>query len=328
MFCYMSMAKKISKPDCFLLVLTGFTCNNNCVICSVKGKEKNHPDRGFDAIAADLRQGAGEGYGSVEFTGGEPSIRRDALELVALARELGYETIAMSTNGRLFSYGEFCRKIIGAGLNKITFSLLGPTDKIHDAVTRTPGTFTQIVAGIKNAQKYDHVHINISSVISRLNYKNLAGFGKFIVDLGVKQWYLLDLIPDGSAKAFYTRLVVRLKDLYNEFNSLADTAERFKEFGFFDFPFCLFTPEMRNKTNAVFVNAKTRDDTNLQVGYDPKRISVDKRGKYRDAHRINIKICARCRYYKECGGIWKEYLDLYGEDEINKLVIKNKCLSV
>lgn len=308
-----------------LLVLTGFTCNNNCIVCSIKDKEKNYPDRIFGDLVKDLQLGIEKGFRGVEFTGGEPSIRCDIVDLVAKARELGYETIAMSTNGRLFSYKRFCDNIVGAGLNKVTFSLLGPTAAIHDAVTRTPGTFQQILAGIKNVQEYGHVHINVSSVISNLNYKNLVFFGQFIASIGIKQWYLLDLIPDGNAKVFYPRLAVRLKDLYNELKDLTVIADKFKEFGFFDFPYCLFESSLRENKKAVFVNAKMRQETNHQVGYNPKRIVVDKSGKYRDAYRINIKICAQCRYYKECGGIWKEYLDLYGCDEIAELAGKNRC---
>ncbi|MFH0891603.1 MAG: radical SAM protein [Candidatus Falkowbacteria bacterium] len=322
----MPMAKEINSHKRSLLILTGFTCNNNCLICSIRGKEKGNPDRGFRYIAEDLRRGAEDGYEDVEFTGGEPTIRGDIADLTREAVKLGYKTIALSTNGRLFSYEGFSDLIIAAGLNKVTFSLLGPTEKIHDAVTRTPGSFAQMTAGIKNLQKNKNVRINISSVISRLNYKNLPDFGKFIIELGVKRWYLLDLIPDGNARLFYPRLAVKLEDLYNEFSGLKEIAGYFDELGFFDFPPCLFEEEFRNEKNIVFINTKKRADMSRQVGYDPERVKADKNGKYHDVYRINVGICGRCRYYKECGGIWKEYLDTHGEKEVSDLAAKNKCL--
>lgn len=307
-----------------LLVLVGFTCNNNCIMCSIK--DKDYPDRKFTEIFKDLEKGNKQGYKTVEFSGGEPTIRKDIVNIINSAKKLGYQTIAFSTNGRLFSYDKFCHELIEAGLNKITFSLLGPSAEIHDSISRAPGSFDQIIRGIKNIQKYPSVHINVSSVISKLNFFDLKKFGNYILSLSVKNWYLLDLIPDGNTKKFYKNLVVKLNDLEKELNSLSSLGNKFDEFGFFDFPLCLFSCELRKKQNACFVNAKMREESSLQVGYGSTRISKDKQGVYTDAYRINIDICAKCLYHKECGGVWKKYLDLYGEDEVIKLAKRNKCL--
>jgi len=309
-----------------LIVLTGFSCNNNCIICSVKDKMVNYPDRSFEDLCNELKKGIKNGFNWVEFTGGEPTIRSDIIKLVETAKELGYQKIAFSTNGRLFSYNEFCQKIIQAGLNKITFSLLGPDKKIHDSISRTPGSFTEIIKGIKNVQQFSDIHINISTVISKLNYKSIKSFGRFIISLGVKNWYLLDLIPDGNAKKFYPDLVVRLNNLSKELNGLVEISDNFNEFGFFDFPLCIFSPELRSKTNACFVNAKMRLETSQQVGYNPKRIELDSEGIYRDVYRENTGICRKCKYYKNCGGIWNNYLNLFGVKEVVKLAKKNNCL--
>ena len=309
-----------------LLVLTGFSCNNNCVVCSVRTKQQFYPDRDYNEIVKDLEQGINNGFNWVEFTGGEPTIRKDIIQLVSKAKSLGYQKIAFSTNGRLFSYQKFCDQIIQAGLNKITFSLLGPERKIHEAITRTPGSFEEIIKGIKNVQRHHDIHLNISSVISRFNYKNLKKFGKFIQSLGIKQWYLLDLIPDGNAQIFYDSLVVRLPELSRELNTLVDIVNGFKEFGFFDFPLCLFSLELRNKKNICLVNAKMRLETSQQVGYNPKRIEISNEGVYQDVYRENIDTCKKCRYYKECGGIWRAYLERYGGIEIQDLAKKHGCL--
>ncbi|MDD2753125.1 MAG: radical SAM protein [Candidatus Portnoybacteria bacterium] len=310
-----------------LLVLVGFSCNNNCLMCSIRGKEKFYPDRTHHDLIGDLKQGREEGFNGVEFTGGETTLRRDIFDLVAAAKDIGYQTIALSTNGRLLGYPDFCQKIVAAGLNKVTFSLLGPDKKTHEALTRVPGSFGEILAGIENIKKFPPVHLNISSVISRLNHKSLEKFGAFVRGLGVKHWYLLDLIPDGNAKKFYDILAVRLAELAKELNSLASIAGDFKELGFFDFPLCVFSPEIRSLKNVCLVNAKKRAETSYQVGYDPKRIEKNEEGIFADAYRENIAICAGCRYYKECGGIWREYLNRYGGAEIKKLAAKHGCLN-
>jgi len=304
----------------------GFSCNNNCLMCSVKGKDEFFPDRSYHDLVGELKRGREEGFSLVEFTGGEVTIRRDVVNLVSAAKKLGYQKIALSTNGRLFSYDKFCQQIIDAGLNKVTFSLLGADKKTHEALTRTPGSFDEIITGIKNVQSFPDIHLNISSVVSRLNYKPIKKFGYFVQSLGVKHWYLLDLIPDNNAKKFYNVLVVRLLELSRELNNLNELAPEFNEFGFFDFPFCLFSSAMRKRQNICLVNAKARIETSQQVGYASKRIEIDEEGKYNDVYRQNVDICRRCQYDKECGGIWRNYLERYGDAEVKKLAIKHGCL--
>tara|TARA_Y100000031_G_C8241257_1_gene395805 strand:+ start:195 stop:1184 length:990 start_codon:yes stop_codon:yes gene_type:complete len=313
------------NSDRTLLVLIGFSCNNNCIVCSVRPKRHSYPDRSYQEVVKDIKQGRKNGFNRIEFTGGETTIRKDIIQLVAQAKKQGYQQIGLSTNGRLFSYQKFCQEIIKAGLNRITFSLLGFKAETHNAITRTPGSFDEIIAGMKNVQKFPKAHINISSVISKLNFRHLEEFGKFIHSLGVRQWYLLDLIPDGHAKTHYRTLVVRLNDLYKELNSISKIADDFEEFGFFDFPYCLFKPALRKRKNVCLVNAKMRVEISKQIGYNPERISVNKQGSYTDVYRLNIDICKKCKFYKECGGVWKPYLNLYGPEEIISLSKKNNC---
>jgi len=319
--------KKAINRNKSLLMLTGFSCNNNCVVCSVKSREQFYPDRSLEELILELAKKREEGFDHVEFTGGEPTIRRDIVLLVEAAKKLGYKKIALSTNGRLFRYPKFRDQIIEAGLNKITFSLLSHEQKIHDSITRTRGSYDEVIAGIKSMVGDSNIHVNISSVICRFNYKDLKKFGQFVQQLGVKQWYLLDLIPDGNAKKFYDSLSVPLPVLSRELNNLIALSRGFLEFGFFDFPLCLFSPQARSLNNICLVNAKMRSQTTQQVGYNPKRIRRQPGGNFEDSYRINVDICKKCKYYKECGGIWREYLQKYGDKEIAFFAKKNKCLS-
>lgn len=309
-----------------LLVLTGFTCNNNCLVCSVGEKRCAFPDREFAQIEDDLKNGRLDDFTEVEFTGGETTIRKDITDLVGRAKELGYKKVSLSTNGRLFSYDDFTKKIIEAGLDKVTFSLLGSNEKVHNAVTRTPGSFQEIVQGIKNVKKYEKVEIKVSTVLSQINFQDLENLAELIISLGVKHWYLLDLIPDGNAEKNYSGLVVGLKDLNQEIKKLNKQTNKFTELGFFDFPFCIFTKEMRELNNVIFVNTKKRGETAEQVGYNPDRIILDKKGDYVDKHKTHVTICGQCQYHDECGGVWKDYLKLFNKEEISNLAKENNCL--
>lgn len=311
-----------------LVLLTGFSCNNNCAICSVRERQNVYSDRSKEELISDLKKGRQNGFDYVEFTGGEPTIRKDFLELAGEAKKMGYQVIAISTNGRLLSYPEFCLKAVRAGVNKITFSLLGPDGRTHEAITRSPGSFDQIIEGIKNVQKFKNVHVNVNSAVCRLNYRTLKALGETVLSLGIKKWFLLDLIPDGNAKSFYENLLVRRIPLSRQLNSLVGLCDKFDEFGLADFPVCLLAPVLRKKPNLCLFNAKRRENTIQQIGYDSSvdRIKQNESGIYKDIYRVNGKICKQCIFFHECGGLWQEYLNKFGEEEIKILAKKNQCL--
>lgn len=309
-----------------LLVLCGFSCNNNCIVCSLKDRQEFYPDRITEEIMKDISEARKKGFNAVEFTGGEPTIRKDIIDLVAYAKKIGFETIALSTNGRMLSYAPFAKKIIDAGLNKVSFSLLGSNEKVHNSISRTPGSFKEIVSGIKNVKKNPDVCINISSVISSLNVKDLKKLALFVLSLGVRNWYLLDLIPDGNAQKNYSVLAIKPEILRLELNSLQKVSAKFKEIGFFDFPLCLFEKRFLKLPNAKFINAKQRLETSLQVGYNPNRTHTDQNGVYVDFYKEHLKICPKCKFYQECGGIWKNYLKVFGGEKFAEMADKNECI--
>lgn len=316
-----------TKKDKTLVIITGFSCNNNCIMCSLRPGSGKMQNASTQELTERLKRGREESYEKVEFSGGEPTIRPDIYDLINEAKVLGYETIALSTNGRFFSYKEHGSKLLKAGLNKITFSLLGSKNTIHDAIARTPGSFDQIISGIQNVKKHGGVHVNVSTVISKMNYKDLNYMAKLLAELGVENWYLLDLIPDGNANKNYAQLVVGIKKLSEEFLKLDSEINNFKSIGFFDFPFCIFSEKIRNNSKVLFINSKQRNETSKQVGYNSKRITIKQDGKYEDIYRENVAVCEECKYFNECGGVWKRYLNKFGDSEINILAKNNNCLN-
>lgn len=322
------MTDKLNRSEKLWLVMTGFSCNNNCAMCTTKPKAKNYSDRKTEEIIKDLIKGREKQYKKVEFTGGEPTIRPDILDLIIKAKHLNYEQIALSTNARMFSYDSFCRKIIKAGLNRVTSTLSAHNSRLGQAVSRTPDSFEQTVQGIKNILKYHYVGVSVNTVLMRVNYKYLYQIGDFIHDLGVQLWHVLDLIPDGYGKDFYNIFSVKATDLSESFDKLKDLIKKFDRITFFDFPLCIFSPFLRENKKICLITTKRRTIIGEQIGYTAERFKKSKAGFYKDIHKRRIKICQRCKFVKDCGGIWRNYLDLYGEQEIKYLAVKHSCLEV
>lgn len=319
-------SKTISKSAPIWLVMTGFSCNNNCVMCSTRPKAKNYPDRSTEEIIKDLREGKKRDYLRVEFTGGEPAIRPDILDLIKIAKGLGFKEVALSTNARMFSYKGFCLKTIENGLTRLTFTLNAHQTRLGDAICRTPGAFDQTLQGVRNVLEFPQITISANTVLFQLNYQYLGQIGEFIHNLGIPTWNILDLIPDGYAKDFYQRLAVKMTDLSSKLNSLKDIIKNFRVVSFFDFPLCLFAPDLRENPSTHFITAKGRIEIEKQVGYQPKRFEKSANNFYEDIHKKRAKICQNCKFSQFCGGVWKDYLNLYGVKEIEYLTKKHRCL--
>lgn len=111
-------------------------CNLSCTYCLPEGfpewyRHKARLDRqDIDTLLRGFRR---LGFRKVRLTGGEPTVHQDCLATVALARKLGYERIAMTTNGLLMHDLD---KWVDAGLNQLNVSLDALDADRFEAVTK------------------------------------------------------------------------------------------------------------------------------------------------------------------------------------------------
>jgi MoaA/NifB/PqqE/SkfB family radical SAM enzyme len=319
--------KNQSSQGNVLLVVTGWSCNNNCLLCSTVANRSVNRKTG--EIIADLKKGFEKGYRIIEFIGGEVSIRPDFLFLVSSAKKIGFNDIRLTTNGRRFSYSDFIQKAVEAGLKVAAFSLYGHNGTLHNGVTRTPGSFKQCVQGIKNALTYPELEVIVNTVVSKFNYQSLEQIAQFLRNLGIKEWHLLELLPDGRAEKIYDKISVNYQTLSPYLNKALKQSKYFKKIDVFDFPFCLFEPEIFKIGNIVFFTPRHRFEDISQVGFKPVRVKkkkIDGQVIYQDKYKLKPAICQKCRYFHECGGLSKPYFKKYQDKEIKKLAAKYRFI--
>jgi MoaA/NifB/PqqE/SkfB family radical SAM enzyme len=255
-----------------------------------------------------------EKFGCVEFLGGEPTIRRDFLDLVAHAKRMGYKDISLATNGRMFSYESFTKAAASAGLSQVTFSLFGNTSKLHDATTRTRGSYDQLISGIKKTVRHlGSDAVEICTVVTKLNVKELKKIGELLASLGVSYWKILALLPEGGAVKFYKNLAPDLCSLSASFDDLMTVSARLRSIVFRDFPLCVFSKKTNKSKKFI---KSVRYDERIE-GYNPAKAKVED-GK--DDYRMRFSACRRCLNTGVCKGIWKEYYKIYGEETINNQI--------
>ena len=109
------LARRLAPPDSSKVIVNlTYRCNNRCVFCAV-GDRPSQDARLPDVLAA-LKRYRDRGYRLLDIDGGEPTLHQDLLAVVAAARELGYERVALITNGRRMAYAAYARGIARAVL--------------------------------------------------------------------------------------------------------------------------------------------------------------------------------------------------------------------
>ena len=173
-------------------------CNSDCMFCL----DAETPRGRFtptDQVMAELEQGRAEGASKVVLSGGEATLHPQLLVILRAARELGYSRVQTVTNGWRLADRGFYDRCVDAGLDEVTFSLHGHTEELHERLTRTRGSFRRIVKAIARAARDPRVVCNIDVVLCRPNVGVLDRILELGISLGVTEFDLLHVIPQGRA---------------------------------------------------------------------------------------------------------------------------------
>lgn len=283
-----------------------FTCNNKCAFCVQGDKRYKFEDKTFAHIKNELLQSRQAGANSLVFTGGEPTLHKDILKLVELARSIGFQSVQMQTNGRMFYYKNFCRDMIKSGVTGFCPALHGSSEKLHDSLTNAPGSFRQTVRGIINLKSLG-VPVLTNSVLVEPNREDLPKLAKLLTALGVNCYQFAFAHIMGTAFRNHKWLIARKSKLQPWVGQglaiglkagLRPTTEAI--------PFCFMKGYEKCIAESVTPDAIVFDADFKLDNF-----------KYYKITRAKAKgpKCPECKYFRVCEGPWREYPRLFGWDE-------------
>ncbi len=122
---------------------------------------------------------------NVIFLGGEPTMHKDLAHGVKFARELGYTTVTIDTNGYVFH--DILENIDPAEA-VISFSLDGPDAEINDPI-RGAGVFETCTTNIKKAMSKGF-DVSLIYTVSSMNLAHLHRMPELLAELGVKRFFI------------------------------------------------------------------------------------------------------------------------------------------
>jgi len=298
------------------VIIPGYHCNNNCQFCLNINKRNSIPEKKTLQIKKEMMEAKNSGTTYLELVGGEMSIRPDIIELIKFAKELGFETIMMSTNGRMYAYEDFAKKIIEAGINSLVFSIHGHNVKLHDFLTQVPGSFEQLKIGIKNVKIAGLKNIGSNTTIVKQNYKNIAQIGQFIYDQGIRNSEFIFVDPSyGAAHDEFYKFVPKISEAAPFIHKCLDIGKKYNipHWAIRYVPLCYFTNYLDQISELQEVEIFHTE--HLAPDFENR----DVEGSRKIVGRAKTKRCKGCKLYDKCEGIWKEYLKRYGDKELKPI---------
>ncbi|MBA7650014.1 putative mycofactocin radical SAM maturase MftC [subsurface metagenome] len=181
-----------------------FRCNLKCVHCYV-AEDKTRHELSFQEITDILDQIHQEGCLWLSFTGGEPLMRTDFLDIYRYAKRKGF-LITILTNGTLMS-PEIVEYLGEEPPFSIDLTLNGVTEKTYESISQVPGSFRKVMKVIRLILD-KKLPLRIKTKATRLNYHELDKIKQYVDSMGIELRLNAMLYPrlTGSLKPCSFRL--------------------------------------------------------------------------------------------------------------------------
>jgi radical SAM protein with 4Fe4S-binding SPASM domain len=191
-----------SAPYRMDLALT-YRCNNDCPHC-YNDRIRSFPEldtRDWKEIIDRLWE---INIPHLIFTGGEPTLRDDLVDLIAYAEDKGQIT-GLNTNGRRLSDESYLKELVKAGLDHIQITVESHDHELHDQMVQSKGAWSQTIDGLKNSLA-SPLFVMTNTTMLENNRDTLDKTLDFLADLGVPTVGLNALIYAGKGKSVGTGL--------------------------------------------------------------------------------------------------------------------------
>jgi GTP 3',8-cyclase len=191
-------------------------CNYKCVYCRTGEMGAQYPELKIEEYLRLIRLFVGLGIEKVRLTGGEPLLRHGLLDLIrelAKLRTLAGESLdlALTTNGHLL--GDMAMPLKDAGLQRVTVSMDAVDSATFERITRIPGSFDQVLSGVRAARDAGLTPLKINCVLLRgFNDDQIEKFAEFArkEDVVVR---FIEFMPLEEGRLWSPEIVVPLKEI-------------------------------------------------------------------------------------------------------------------
>ncbi len=300
-------------------VCIGFACNNNCIFCLGGGPRPFSYDT--NGILRRIESIENPQEVELNILGGEPTVYPHLETILLAAKRKGIKDVTIVTNGKRLSDLSYLKKLLLCGLSRITISFHGPTREIQEEITQVPGSYEQTTTAIRNCALMRRSgllkhKLSTHTVICKQNVDHLVEMADLLNSLGVEEQTYSFITPRARADENFDLVVPRLSHAASRVKQLLDERPDYP-IKVNDFPNCLLKGYEEHISTCLNVDAEVWQLRGTGKGkrelefhkfyYDRVRATE---------YKTKTRKCEQCRASLCCEGVFKRYLEEYGDGEL------------
>jgi cyclic pyranopterin phosphate synthase len=211
-----ALIDKFGRPITDLRIAITDQCNYKCVYCRTGNEGALYGDLAFEDYMRMARILAGMGINKIRLTGGEPLLRRGIVDFIRDLSQLRTQhgkplDIALTTNGHLLA--GMAQALKDAGLSRVTVSMDAVDPDRFARITRVPGGYDHVLAGIRAAKYAGLDPVKVNCVLLRgFNEDQIIPFGMFAREEGVVLRFI-EFMPLEEDRVWSRDVVVTLDEI-------------------------------------------------------------------------------------------------------------------
>ena len=188
------------SANLFFHILT--KCNLRCRHCYINPEQQGESNLPLKTIKAWLEVFSHlSPTANVIFLGGEPTLHPELHHAIKYARQLGFRSVTVDTNGYLFH--DILSRVSRREVDFFSFSLDGATRKINDEI-RGDGSYDACISGIQKTIAKGFA-ASLIYTVSRLNIDELEMMPSLLNDLGIERFFIQVIGLRGKAAESSTK---------------------------------------------------------------------------------------------------------------------------
>lgn len=173
-------------------------CNGNCPHCYASSGAENSSELSDLEIHALLEKCQKTGVLQIEWSGGEPFVRKGFIALLQYTHSLGFEQNIL-TNGIALGRKQDLAQEVWKYLYAVQVSMNGYGENFNAWVGKR--TWESVLKGIVNlvVEKPSYGRVSVSTTLDRRNLWDLEVIGTLLFDLGVDEWIMARQVRNGRS---------------------------------------------------------------------------------------------------------------------------------
>ncbi|MBW1811307.1 MAG: radical SAM protein [Deltaproteobacteria bacterium] len=301
----------------------GFSCCYRCVFCPSAAPGYHRQFASLQQVQSEIDRAVESGHESINFSGGEPSMHPEFIQMVEYAKNKGFKQICVCTNGFGFADQSSASRLLAAGISQVSISVHSHLEKHEERVTNKTGSYKRKIKAIGNLVKARAANqlvdgLSLKTVIHKQLLNRFRQHVEFFQNLGLDDIGFNFIRPDHGSRS--SKWVPAFKELTPKLRELVLSNETVLKmnFSFLDIPTCMFPWEVLAEPRLRQRYIGKNFERCITI-FSPTEKNGLRRFEWSDERKNSMKshpaACSDCQLNDVCEGVWRGYLEIYGDGE-------------